>query len=272
MDVLRQYFKIIHKYDEIKTTNNISFFNFRSEKVNQLIHRKVTKPSKTFNINGVTYFSGLELVCKKHFKSKKGRLYVNYTYILKDINPKDSSITIEEPVDGIEMTLDLKLLKDMFKLPYCSTCHSLQGLTKDENVTIFDCNTPYVGKKYIWTAITRARELKNVIIFEHSEKEIQNLTESRKKQYFTLKIENYKRQDLEAHRLIDKANYVTLDWFYEQLKQETKCSLCGMDYYVVLNDDNDVVCNITIDRINNEIDHSKDNCRLLCMECNRGRK
>ena len=64
-----------------------------------------------------------------------------------------------EPVDEVEIKLDIDLLKKHFKLPYCSTVHSVQGLSIDEELTIFDCNTPYVDKYFIWTAITRARDL-----------------------------------------------------------------------------------------------------------------
>ena len=76
------------------------------------------------------------------------------------------------------MKLEFKML-DHFKLSYCSTCHSVQGLPRNE-VTISDCNTPYVSRNFIWTAITRVRELKNITVFEHCDMEVQQLTQSRK--------------------------------------------------------------------------------------------
>ena len=265
MSVLKKYFKTINNYNQISTIKNISYFNFRAEMVNKIIHNKIIKPSKTINIKNIQYYDGLELVCKKHYKCKKYRLYVNYVYILKNINNK--TFTIIEPVDKIEMTFELKFI-DYFKLPYCSTCYSVQGLSKDDKVTIFDCNTPYVSKKFIWTAITRVRELDNITIFEHSEKEVQQLTKSRKDQYYKLKIENYKKQDIDAKRKIDDKEYISLEWMHEHISRETNCCLCNNDYYVVLNENNDVCCNITVDRMDNNISHLKSNCRLLCFDCN----
>ena len=164
-------------------------------KVNELIHRKIVKPEKHIIIEGIAYYEGLELICKKHYKNTNQRLYVNYSYIIKSIDSK--KFTITEPVDNIEMTFDIDKLTH-FKLPYCSTCHSCQGLTKSEEMIIFDCNTPYVSRKYIWTAITRSTELKNITIFEHPADEIEALTIARQNQYFKFKINNYIRQDKEA--------------------------------------------------------------------------
>ena len=76
------------------------------------------------------------------------------------------------------MTLDIKVLSH-FKLPYCMTAHSIQGLSIDDNVTIFDCNTAYVDRFYVWTAITRVRNLENITYYEHSELEVQRLCDSK---------------------------------------------------------------------------------------------
>ena len=156
MDVLKKYFKTISNYKDINTFNSISYFNFRSIGINNLIHRKIIKPEDHIKINKIEYYKGLELICKKHYKTKHCRLYVNYSYIIKSIDSK--KFTITEPVDNIEMTFDIDKLTH-FKLPYCSTCHSCQGLTKSEEMIIFDCNTPYVSRKYIWTAIQNSTEL-----------------------------------------------------------------------------------------------------------------
>ena len=95
-------------------------------------------------------------------------------------------------MDGIKITLDIKLLRH-FKLPHCLTCHSVQGLSIDDKVTIFDCNTPYVDRNFVWTAITRVRDLNNVTYFEHPDNEVKSLEDSRLKQYFNLKINGYKK-------------------------------------------------------------------------------
>ena len=269
MDVLKKYFKTISNYKDINTLNSISYFNFRSIRVNNLIHHKIIKPEDHIKINKIEYYKGLELICKKHYKTKHCRLYVNYSYIIKSIDSK--KFTITEPVDNIEMTFDIDKLTH-FKLPYCSTCHSCQGLTKSEEMIIFDCNTPYVSRKYIWTAITRSTELKNITIFEHPADEIEALTIARQNQYFKFKINNYIRQDKEAKREIDMTKYININWMYEQTIKYKQCSLCNVDYYMVLDKNNEIFCNMSVDRIDNNISHYKDNCRLLCVECNRSKR
>ena len=77
-----------------------------------------------FNDYYYYYYEGLGLVCKKYYKIKYVRLYTNYSYILKSIT--DKKFTIVEPVDEVEITLETHLLKKHFKLPYCSTVHSVQ--------------------------------------------------------------------------------------------------------------------------------------------------
>jgi hypothetical protein len=52
----------------------------------------------------------------------------------------------------------------MFSLPYANTLHSIQGLSKSGKITIFNCDIPHISRRFIWTAITRARSLNNITI------------------------------------------------------------------------------------------------------------
>ena len=191
---MRKYFRVIKSPSELKTTKNISFFNFRAERINKVLQDR-EKNIKTFIKFGKNpefkFYEGLELVCKKYYKAKDKRLFTNYTYIIDKIDNK--TFTINEPVDNIKMTFELKFLS-YFKLPYCLTVHSVQGLSIDDEVTLLDCNTPYVDRNFVWTAITRVRELDNITYYEHSPDEIQRLQESQIMQYLKLKIENYKKK------------------------------------------------------------------------------
>ena len=168
------------------------------------------------------------------------------------------------------MTLDIKILSH-FKLPYCMTVHSVQGLSIDDKVTIFDCNTSYVDRNYIWTAITRVRDLSNITYFEHSELEVQRLCDSKLKQYLKFKIDNYKKQDYDAKRNICQEKYIDVDWLSNKINNNEYCPLCHCKYYTSLDEENNVRCNISVDRINCELPHEKQNCHLLCIECNRSK-
>ena len=157
-EVLKKYgFKTVSEMKEVKTKNNICYFNFRADAVNKQIHSQVKCPENAIEIGGVNYWAGLEIVCNRHYKDKKNgvRLFVNYTYKIESIGEK--FFVIKDEVEDERITLNIKML-DYFKLPYAGTCHSVQGLSIKDEMTLFDVNTPYVDKYFIWTALTRATD------------------------------------------------------------------------------------------------------------------
>ena len=84
-----------------------------------------------------------------------------------------------------------------------------------------------------------------------------------------MKVENYKEQDREAGREIDKNNYCDYEWFVKEYFVNTCCYHCGCGFELGLDKDNKVFSNITFDRIDNSICHSKNNLVLSCLDCNR---
>ena len=64
-------------------------------------------------------------------------------------------------------------------------------------------------QKWIYTAITRATEFKNVNIYSGKS---QVLNEIVLDTYLSKKINGYRQQDKAAKRLISKDNYITMDW------------------------------------------------------------
>jgi hypothetical protein len=157
-------------------------------------------------------------------------------------------------------------MKDHFKLPYCNTLHSLQGATIKEPITIFDCNTAYIDKRFLWTAITRCQRLDDVQFFIHNDNEVKSLQASRINLYINNKIDGYKAQDKKAGREIK--NFVTLDWFYENFDfNYPYCKYCDCRLQMEICD-GDVKSNITFDRLNNNMCHSVDNLQIICNDCN----
>ena len=165
--------------------------------------------------------------------------------------------------------MEREVLWKIFRLSYCNTCHSEQGCSIDEDITILDSNTPYIDKYWIYTAITRARSLDKVTIFIHSGKEIQKLEHCKLKQYINMKVENYKEQDRIAGRVIDTKNYCDFEWFDNAYGNNSCCYHCGCGFELGMDKDNNVFSNITFDRIDNSICHSKSNLLLSCLDCNR---
>ena len=64
------------------------------------------------------------------------------------------------------------------------------------------------------------------------------------RQYYTLKIEGYERQDKKAGRQIDVENYIDLGWFSNELSQHKECTVCHTPYGCSV-EDGRVLSNIT---------------------------
>ena len=87
-----------------------------------------------------------------------------------------------------------------------------------------------------------------------------------------MKINYYKIQDMDAKREFIKESYIDVPWFTEAINTADRCTLCNCSYYMVLDESNNIMCNISVDRLNNESPHHKDNCHLLCIECNKAKR
>lgn len=259
--------KTIHKYDDVTTERNISFFNYRSNMINKLIHHKVSKTIDKikFRIDDINIWKGLFIQCKKYYKSKDIVTYVNNLYKIVDYD--DKYIFIVDLNDECnKFRIDNNKLWKIFSLSYCNTCHSEQGCSINNNLTIFDCNTPYINKYWLYTAITRCRDLDKIRIFIHDEKEVRGLEMCKFKQYINNKIEGYREQDKLSNRKITK-NYVTWDWFINEFNKNSCCFHCQKSFELELKEDT-VYSDITLDRIDNDICHSSDNLLLSCINCN----
>ena len=250
--------KIINRMKDVDTTNNICLFNFRCDQVNNHISKNIIKRDG--------YYTGMDVICKSHYKSKYIKLYVNYHYTIKLI--KKNQIIIHEPLDNNDITLTYDIFNKHFKMPYANTCDSVQGLSIDNKITIFDCNTPYVDRYFIWTALTRSTNLNNVQIYEHSKEEVMSLKRSWVKLYLNKKIQGYKQQDKKSGRQHNSDDYIDSEWFKLQYRNNKKCPLCNTLFEVSILEDNKVTSNITADRIDNNKSHIKSNCNLVCVSCN----
>ena len=60
---MRKYFKTIYKYQDIDTNKNISFFNFRAEKINKILQSRMPIPKDHIMNDKLAFYKGLELIC-----------------------------------------------------------------------------------------------------------------------------------------------------------------------------------------------------------------
>ena len=256
--------KMINKMSQVDTKINLAYFNSRCNNISKHINTQILKNKDDFNLGQI-------VICRKYYKVKGITLNTNYSYKLKSY--KKGLWTIEDETNKITYDISTSLLQNYFILDYCRTINTMQGTSINEKFTIFDLNIPYVSKEHIWVAITRARSLKNVQIFIHNDYEVNSYTYARISQYFNLKIENYKKQDLKANRTFKNEDFIDVNFIVnQQQKTNNKCSYCLKDLEIFINNDNNVISNLTIDRINNKLSHIKTNCKIACLICNVSKK
>ena len=145
---------------DIKTAQNIAYKNSTCESVAKDV-RKMLKKTDDYEVGEV-------LVCRKYLKISSGtKCSVNFEYIIKAV--KEGSIVIKELHASTSLELKLDVIRKRFIHSYCRTCHSFQGSSIDGKITIFDWRFFFVNRKWLYTAVTRATELKNFLF--HNPKE-----------------------------------------------------------------------------------------------------
>lgn len=207
--------------------------------------------------NGV--FEGMVLRANCHMgKGKNTRINKHFDYKITRVGEKDFDLIDESS------NLEYNNVKNMwlknFSYPYAFTGHSLQGDTIDKPIVIFDSEFEHVSRKWLYVALTRSSDLNNVYVY--SGKLVTKISTSD----IENKIVGYIRQDVSAHRGYNEKKYVDVDWVIKQSKfQMHRCSCCNE----VMNLRNDGgMLDWTIDRIDNEMGHVKNNCTLMCLHCN----
>ncbi len=150
--IILDNFKHITSMGELKTKFNVCGWNSTTEMVNNYLHEYKEKQK---------YYLGLEVIGRKTVKNKDYKIAVNYTYSIVEI--ADSAIIV---FDGEEnFSIPKTKFDELFKLSYGRTCHSMQGLSVDEDITIFDATRHTATVQWLYTAITRTTDLSKITIY-----------------------------------------------------------------------------------------------------------
>ena len=98
----------------------------------------------------------------------------------------------------------------------------MQGSTMKDKMTIYDWQYPFVTRKWLYTAVTRAEYLENVLFFDYEE-----MAENKRAldHYLQRKVERYRQQDQKAGREIDEKDYITPEWLFNCFGKS--CNCCG---------------------------------------------
>ena len=237
--------------DNITTTYNIAYRNSTCLWVNHKVREMLGKRG--------AYEVGEILICRKHFKLKKYTFNVNYEYSITSMT--STTLTL----DGLHV-VPLAAVAKCFAHNYCRTCHSFQGSSIPDAITIFDWQFPRVNRKWIYTAVTRATELKNVAFYKRGD-----ITADREyyylDKYLKKKVDGYRQQDTAAGRPVGEAKYICTGWLRDCIGKS--CNSCG-DCLTYEYDDEKrtITSNLTAQRIDNSQPHTMDNIVPYCTFCN----
>ena len=149
---IKKNFKFV---SEIKTAQNIACKNSTCESVAKDV-RKMLKKVDDYEVGEV-------LVCRKYLKvSVSLKCSVNYEYTVKAV--KANSIVLQELSASSTIELKLHAIRKYFTHSYCRTAHSFQGSSISGAKTIFDWRFFFVSRKWLYTSVTRAPELKGGVL------------------------------------------------------------------------------------------------------------
>jgi hypothetical protein len=241
-----KWFKPIYSLDQIQGT----CVSYRNEKVAKVIDSYLHNKSKPLNAwNG--YYTGMRLMCRSPLRLKTGRMTRNFVY---NVTVVGDVFELKDHHD-ITWTVNFDLIVKHFTFCYAYSGHSLQGTTVGGALTIFDFDYYMADPEWLWTCVTRPRDLDRVYFYAG------NLSLTLKKcQTYNIavnRIRGHKDADRIAGRDFAESDYITAEDAMALFKIGGRCGGCGE----CLGDD------WSIDRIDNDLPHLKGNCRLRCLSC-----
>eukprot|EP00760_Papus_ankaliazontas_P014414 PhM_4_TR16079/c7_g4_i6/m.94297 len=239
VQIMRKYFKAT---DKVVSDVNICYFNETARCVGS-IRRK----QKGFDGD---YAVDENICCDNYYKTKNVTYNTNVEFEI--LSHSKGLYTIQNVATDDTFEIKTKELHDNFRSAYGSTCHSFQGSSTDDVVTIFDYNCKWITREWLYVAITRATNFDNVYYYVGKQ-----LFDFQVEELAQRKIRGYIEQDLAADRNCE-GGYLDLAWFKRAV--QAPCYLCGET--MKLKD-------FTADRLNDDLAHFADNCMPCCLNCNR---
>ena len=90
----------------------------------------------------------------------------------------------------------------------------MQGQSIKKPITIFDYDYERVTNEWLYVAISRCTDLNNVTFSDYLQ--INKNDKVYLDNFFSNRIDGYKKQDTLANRPLNKNNYINVTWFYNK--------------------------------------------------------
>ena len=234
--IVQEEFPICKFSDYKPTGSNVVFLNNTMTMINSLY-----PPIDVVGVHTVLCHTHLSM-CKSN---KKIRMHTNTLYTAAYHN--EACIVIATQ-DSILTQINGSTYRKHFCAPHARTCYSLQGMTVGTSLNVFDTKYHMVDKRWLITALSRCTTL-DIHVWDNPIVPPSNVAS---------RINGYKQQDTNSNRLWHEPSYITPNWIINRLAGSC---ICGGD-----------LTDWTVDRIDNRLAHTVDNCQILCRHCNCSKK
>ena len=221
--------------------------------------KRVCQRNYEYNVLNVDTVNGLLII-----ENKLERRNIEYDLLLCT-DEKEKKV-FKEKLENVSFSITRFIFSKFFKLNYALCCHASQGLSINGEGVICDVLFEHSTREWLYVAISRFRKLKNniKICWDNQPLFVKN---------FDVKIKSHKEEDLNKKRIFTPSEYVNIHWFMNQLqKQMYRCYNDACSCMLELDYEDGSHNAYSIDRLDSSKPHSKSNCCILCVQCNRTKK
>ena len=259
-NIPRKEFILKYSYltdDIMASEHNIAYTNMRCENVANEIRDRLNISEK--------YVVGDILVARTWIKQPRVNINLRYRITKIEDDELGKQITLQNIArQEDEFMLSEPIVDKIFIYPYCATCHSSQGSSVKESITIHEWDLPITSREWIWTALTRCVDFRKVKFYCNPDFDKQ-MDKNMIMRYFKNKVENYKIQDRRAQREINEEEYISAEWCLSQFR--ARCQKCNTSFNFETKKGK-LCSNFTCQRLDNSIAHHIDNSTSFCVYCN----
>ena len=138
--------------------------------------------------------------------------------------------------------------------PHARTNHAAQGSSIDGRIYVHDWNTPMATHVWLRTAVSRSTTCDVVLVDTPARQRYPAAG------HIAARIANHRATDIGKGMAFEEADYVAPDWVRDQFKrQRFACAGCQEPI--------DGETDWSIDRVNNALPHTQENCSCVCRHC-----
>jgi hypothetical protein len=215
-------------------------------------------------------YQGAEVIAGQYYKHSGTQLiHKNHTYTVLDA--PDTSVTVCSGFDGGQSLpgteLPIALAEIIFDAPNGSTVHAVQGRSIELALHVHEIFHPRVTKKWLYTAVSRARGPGNVRVTGDQFLARSQMTYREKKAWAMAKARSHVRWDKDRN-LPTTTSVKALASVLLEGAENGKCAhcpKCGAAFVWAYYSERQP----TLDRLDNAIGHAVANVQRTCLKCNR---